>query len=216
MKRNLSDGAALSIFFVWIRKIRTALTVGDGEVCAGHFQRQQDPCSNELFPGRSGNLSDQITRSGNQEVVVSVTAPEVAVGLKVAQSSNQVFAVEIGAVPYQIVPREPRAVRNEIAWSHPLARYRVVQLKFGQILAHRFVPVQLALIIENSHRQGGEGFAGGSDGKKSLWSDRQFMFYIPHSKTFRAEHFFVLHNRYGHARQLRLLHFRGHEWLQAA
>src|SRR5258707_1390431 len=80
-----------------------------------HAQRSEDSLPDSTLPSQSCELPFQIAHGHDGEIVVLVGASKTLVGLKVPKPADHMFAAEIRRIPNQIVPRQPRAMREKVA-----------------------------------------------------------------------------------------------------
>src|SRR6266436_2636208 len=113
----------------------------------GHAQRSEDSLPDSTLPSQSCELPFQIAHGHDGEIVVLVCASKTLVGLKVPKPADHILAAEIRRIPNQIVPWQPRAMREKIAGRGALAGHYIIHLKLGQILADWLVPIGLAFVL---------------------------------------------------------------------
>ena len=158
IKRGLIDGLGMLIFAVGKGEVGAFLAVENRKIAARHVQRLADVLLHKFFPSLPENFSHQISGGHYQHVVVVVAATEVAIALQEAETVDEVFATEGGGIPGQVVTRKSGAMTDQIAWSHTFAGYGIVHLEIWKILPHRLVPIEFALVVENSHGNRSKGF----------------------------------------------------------
>src|SRR5206468_7572704 len=105
-----------------------------------HAQRSEDSLPDCTLPSQASEFPLQIAHGHDGEIVVLVGTSKTLVGLKVAKPADHILSAEIRRIPNQIVPRQPRAMREKVARCSALAGYHIIHLKLGQILPDRLVP----------------------------------------------------------------------------
>ncbi len=131
---------------------------GDGQVRVGHLQWSKNLFANAAFPAEAGELSFEVAHGHDGEIVVLVGAAKAFVGLELVDTADEVLAGEVRGIPNEVVARQTGAMREEVAGSGLLAGDGIAHLKFGEIAADGFVPIDFAFVFQNGESQSGKGF----------------------------------------------------------
>ena len=204
------------LFFQRVRRREVArlLRLAHGEVRVLHPKRLQDAGADDFLPGCAGNFRRQITGGEEHQVLVLELLAKILVRFEVGESRDELGARELRVVPHEIVARQARTMRHEVSRRHSLPGDVVLQREPWKVLRDRFIPLELPLFHEDSHRHGREGFGGGADGKERVRGDGLVRLHVPEPVAFRHYDLAVLDDGDGHSGHTPALHRGLHELVE--
>src|SRR6185369_8674970 len=106
----------------------------------------------------------------------------------------------------QIVPRQPRPVRHQIAHAQVFSHRRIVELEPRNVIAHRLLPLDLAFVNQRPEHESRESFGRRANGKQSIRGDRQLLFDVAEAKAFGVDDVFAFYDSDSHPGHFKLLH----------
>jgi hypothetical protein len=144
-----------------------------GEAGALHAERVEERRLHQLLPGGAGDAAAQQAGRHVHQVVVLERRAQVAAEGQVLEAPVQLLARERRAEPEAVVARQADAVGDEVARGRAQRRHVVVQPEVRQVVAHRLVPVELALADERAQSAHRELLGDGRDRHQGVRRHRQ-------------------------------------------
>ena len=121
---------------------------------------------------------------------------------------QQFGAVPAGRVPVQVVPRQTRAVAQQVDRGHLVRRRGIVEPELGQHRVDGIVPGEGAVVHLHREQGGGERLRVRADGKQRVGSHGQLVLDVAPAVAPGEHGLAVLEDRHAQARHLPLPHDR--------
>jgi hypothetical protein len=169
------------------RVVRVRAHRRDGEVRALHAERGEDRVLHEVFPAALGELPGEVAGRHIHQVVVLEAHPDIAAEGEVLQRAEELFAGAIGAVPCRIVARQSRPMSHQVARRDVRSGVFVVETEIRQVLAHRFVPLELPLAHQRAQRADGELLRDRSDRHLRFGRNRKLLLDVAEAVALRVD-----------------------------
>jgi hypothetical protein len=132
-------------------RIRYQVAKEEGIPCwAIHFERTEDRLAYVIFPACSGDVTRQISRGQEHQVLILEPAAEGRGGLEVLQPLIDLLAPPAPPIPEQVMTRQARGVAHQVSRCHLAGRVRVVEAEVGEVVTDRLFPVELALVDQET------------------------------------------------------------------
>ena len=106
-------------------------------------------------------------------------------------------------------------MRHQVARRDSLARHGIVKLELGDELAHRLIPIELALVHQGPHGRYRERFGDGADGEKRVRRHGQFLVAVPVAVALEKHNLSVLNHGKREPGDLPVFHHAGDELVEA-
>jgi hypothetical protein len=164
---------------------------------------REDERPNGVLPALAGHGLDEIAGGEEHEVVILPPLPKIGRRREVGQAADELLAGSgLVVVPDEVVTRQPRAMRDEIAGRQPLPRLGVVEAEPGDVVADGLVPLHFALVDERPERECGERLGRGADGHEGVGRHRQLAFDVAEAEALGQDDLLVLDDSDGRAGDL--------------
>src|SRR5262249_7182516 len=103
------------------------------------------------------------------------------------------------AIPQELVARQTRAMRDQIAQRHLAVGKRIREVKERNVLAHRIVPAEPAFIDAHHHGGGGERLGAAGDWEDGVRRDGRLVAELADAEPFEVDEAIVLNDGHGGA-----------------
>ena len=174
-----------------------------------HAQRVQQALLEKILERHAGDAGDHLSGNDVEQIVVGELRAKARVRLQVAHREYDVVPRAVGLREQQEIARtdrQPAAMRQQIANREFPRDPRIMHAKFRQVIDHRFVPADLALIDEYRQRGCSECLGYRCDLEQRFIIDRIVGAGLENAVPRGVNNFAAMYDRDRHAGHAELLH----------
>ena len=157
-------------------------------------ERSEDPLAHEVLPGLPGDELDRVAGARVHQVVVEEGAAQRLRWLEQPKPLEELLAREVRLVPDGVVAGDSGPVGEHVPDRHRGVELVVVEANARDVLPHRLVPVELALLDEQAGRHRGEELGVGGDGYEGLRRERELLAVVTKAIPLREDELALDHD----------------------
>ena len=164
---------------------------------ARHADGLEQVLAHKLLPSLSGKRLDEHAHRHKAGVLIAPVRAEGPGGLHVAQVFDHAAAGAGAVDPVGVVPRQARAVAEQVARRGVVGGEGVHEPNPGQVFDHGLVPVELALVHQHRGRRRGKGLGAAADLVEGVRVRLAAGLHVRISKALAQLHLAVLNHAHG-------------------